>query len=150
MEPLLRILGVLGLTFVMQGCGVYMAFTQPPEVNVHKFEHEGISRDLVVEELGAPRSSTRDANGTRTEIYEFYEGSHKGWKIGRGLFHLGADIVSLGLWEIVATPSEYLIRGDKIMAQARFDSNDLLTEFKVLKKPEPPKKDNGSEDFDSI
>jgi hypothetical protein len=116
-----------------------MAFTQPPPIDTHSLEAgTGWSRDAVVEKLGAPRSSTRNADGTREDMYEFYEGSSTGWKVFRGIFHLGADIFTLALWEILATPSEYLLRGDKITAQATFDKNDRLTSFRVLGREEKP------------
>ena len=127
-----------------------MAFTQPPPVDIAAMETgKGIKRDFVIERLGAPKSSERNPDGTREELYEFYEGSSTGWKVGRGIFHLGADIVSLALWEIVATPSEFLIRGDKVTAQATFDSTDRLTSFRVLGRETKPlekihKQQNGS------
>ena len=136
---------VVGITALSSsGCGVYMAFTQPPRVDTTALEGGGaISRDVVIEKLGAPKSSVKNADGTREDIYEFYEGSDTGWKIGRGIFHLGADIFTYGLWELVATPTEYLMKGDKITAQATFDAADRLTSFKVIgregKKPETAK-----------
>lgn len=144
-------LGVASL--FSSGCGVYMAFTQPPPIDTAALEAGGgwggWSRDHVIEKLGAPRSSMRNADGSREDMYEFYEGSSTGWKIFRGIFHLGADIFTLALWEIVATPSEYLMRGDKITAKATFDKNDRLTSFRVLGREEKPlekihKQQNGS------
>jgi hypothetical protein len=120
------------------GCGVYMAFTQPPQVDTAALEAGGLSRDHVIERLGAPRSSTKNTDGSRNEVYEFYEGSSSAWKIGRGTFHLVADIFTTALWEIVATPMEYGIRGDKITALADFDKNDRLVSFKVLGREEKP------------
>jgi hypothetical protein len=138
------------IAWFSSGCGVYMAFTQPPRIDTASLEAgEALSRDMIIEKLGAPRSSIRNADGTREDIYEFYEGSKSGWKILRGVFHLGADIFTFGAWEIVATPSEYLIRGDRITAEATFDNNDRLTSFRVVGREEKPlekihKKQNGS------
>ncbi|MGQ0666565.1 MAG: hypothetical protein ACT4O4_05985, partial [Nitrospiraceae bacterium] len=126
---------VLGITSLFSsGCGVYMAFTQPSHVDTGALEGgEGFSRDVLIEKLGSPKSTVKNADGTREDMYEFYEGSATGWKIGRGLFHLGADIVSMGLWEIAATPGEYLLKETgKITARATFDATDRLTSFKVL------------------
>lgn len=96
-----------------------------------------MARDIVIEKLGAPKSSVKNADGTREDIYEFYEGSATGWKIGRGLFHLGADIVSLGLWEIAATPSGYVLKETgKMTARANFDTSDRLMSFKILGWPD--------------
>lgn len=120
------------------GCGVYMAFTQPPPVDSESLKGARMSRDLVVEKLGAPRSSVRNSDGTREDVFEYYEGSATGWKIGRGIFHLGADIFTLALWEIVATPTEFALRGDKITAVAEFDKADRMTSFKVIGREEEP------------
>jgi hypothetical protein len=129
---------MVAIFLLSSGCGVYMAFTQPPHVNSEALMAGGLSRDVVVERLGAPRSITKNPDGTREEMYEYYEGSATGWKIGRGVFHLAADIISAGLWEIVATPTEFAIRGDKITAQADFDQNDRLVSFKVLVREQKP------------
>ncbi|MBX3306481.1 MAG: hypothetical protein KF751_10580 [Nitrospira sp.] len=142
---------VMGMaSFLSSGCGVYLAFTQPPPVDTAALEAGGgWSRSAVVERVGIPKSSVVNADGSREEIFEFYEGSSTGWKVGRGIFHLGADIFTLALWEIVATPSEFLIRGDKITAQATFDSTDRLKSFRVLGRETKPlekihKQQNGS------
>ena len=59
-------------------------------------------------------------------------------EIGRGIFHLTADIFSAALWEIVATPMEFAIRGDKITARADVDKIEMLLSFKVLTLEEKP------------
>jgi len=138
---------VMALSFsaaslVSSGCGVYMAFTQPPSVNTPALEAGlGWSREAVIEKLGAPRSSVRKADGTRVELYEFYEVDTTGPNVGRGIGHLLLDIFTFGLWEIRATRQEYAIRGDKLTGQATFDKDDRLTSFRVLgvelNEPEP-------------
>ncbi|HKY72031.1 MAG TPA: hypothetical protein VJL88_08945 [Nitrospira sp.] len=115
-----------------------MAFSQPPAVDTKTLEVGGLSRGVVIEQLGAPRSSSENADGTREDIFEYYEGSSTEWKIGRGVFHLAADFFTVGLWEIVATPMEFEIRGDKITARADFDKADTLVSFRVLKREEKP------------
>ncbi len=150
MKSLVLALAMGVVSFLSSGCGVYLAFTQPPPVDTAALERgSGWSRSAVVERVGIPKSSIVNPDGTREEMFEFYEGSSTGWKVGRGLFHLGADILTVALWEIVATPSEFLIRGDKITAQATFDSSDRLTSFKVLGREVKPlekihKSQNGS------
>lgn len=121
-----------------QGCGVYMAFTQPEKVDQQVFESGNVPRDYVVEKLGVPKTTNKDMEGSKVEIYEFYEGSGSGWKIGRGIFHLVADIFTIGLWEIVATPTEFGVRGEKLTAEAKFDSRDTLVAFNVLGKNKKP------------
>ena len=74
------------------GCSVYMAATQPPLVDTEALEAGGMSRDTVVERLGAPKSSTKNADGTREDVFEYYEGSATGWKWFRAAFHTAADV----------------------------------------------------------
>lgn len=115
-----------------QGCSVYLAASQPPKVDVGVFGAGGMPRDAVVAKLGAPASSVKHEDGTRTDVYEFHKGSATGWKVGRATFNLIADIFTLGLWELIASPTELVIKGDKVSARAEFDKHDLLTTFVLL------------------
>ena len=120
-----------------QGCSVYLAASQPDEVDIAALEQGGMPRDAVISKIGGPISSTKNANGTRTDVYEFYEGSATGWKVGRATFHLIADIFTAALWEIIATPTELAIRGSKITARADYDQRDIMTVFKILGREKP-------------
>ena len=121
-----------------QGCGVYMAFTQPDPVEYGWLNPGQVQRGTVMAVLGTPISSDTTEDGGRVDTYKFYEGTSSGWSAGRGTFHLIADVLTLALWEIVATPTEYAIRGDKITAQAVFDSKDVLKRFTVIRREEKP------------
>ena len=121
-----------------QGCGVYMAFTQPPPANTNAFNVGDVDRGFVMAVCGFPVSSKKKDDGGRIDVYQYYEGSSSGWSAGRGVFHLLADIFTLALWEIIATPSEFAIRGDKLTAQAEFDSDETLVSFQVLSRVEAP------------
>ena len=61
----------LGVASVFSsGCAVYMAATQPPVVDIAALEEGaagGMLREMVVERVGFPRTSTKNADGTRTE-----------------------------------------------------------------------------------
>jgi len=132
MKEVILTFGIFSILFLSQGCSVYMAGTQPPKVDVATFE-AGMSRDQVISKLGVPVSSTKHEDGTRTDIFEFYRGSATGWKVGRATFNALADVFTIGLWEIVATPTEMIIKGDKVTARAEFNKDDMLKEFVVLK-----------------
>lgn len=138
MKSLAMVLFVGVASLFSSGCGVYMAFTQPPRIDTEALESGGLSRDVVIERLGAPKSSVKNADGIREDTFEYYEGSSSGWKIGRGIFHLATDIFTIALWEVVATPTEYGLRGDKITALATFDNTDRLTSFRVLGRETKP------------
>jgi hypothetical protein len=142
MKTLLYALSIGVASLLSSGCGMYMAFTQPPKVDTQALEAGGLSRDMVIERLGAPRASTKNVDGSREDTYEYYEGSESGWKIGRGVFHLLADVFTLALWEVIATPTEYVIKGEKLTAQVNFDNTDRMTAFKVLGREGKPSEKN--------
>lgn len=116
-----------------QGCSVHMAINQPEKVDYTALEKGGVPRDLVLARLGIPVSSTKNEDGTRSDLFQFYEGSDTGWKYGRATFNFAADVVTLTLWELVAWPTETVLRGDKISATADFDPKDTLVKFVVHK-----------------
>ena len=118
-----------------QGCSVYTAFTHPPKVDIEALENmKGTNRVYVMQQCGAPVSSSKNNYGGPTDIYKFYEGSS--WAKGRGVFHLLADIITVALWEIIAWPSELAARGDELTAEAIFDDDEKLVSFNVLgRKP---------------
>ncbi|TKB74019.1 MAG: hypothetical protein E8D46_09115 [Nitrospira sp.] len=126
------IISVLIVLVTVQGCSVHMALNQPEKVDVNSFAQGGMSRDMLIARFGLPVSSTKNEDGTRSDVYEFYEGSEPGWKYGRATFNLLADIVTICLWELIAWPTEAALRGSKIQATAPFDKKDILVQFNVL------------------
>lgn len=126
------IISALIVLIAAQGCSVHMAINQPEKVDLASLSQGGMSREMLIAKFGLPVSSTKNEDGTREDVYEFYEGSDPGWKYGRAAFNFAADVVTLSLWEIVAWPTETAIRGKKISARASFDKKDTLVHFKVL------------------
>ena len=125
-------LSCLVTLLICQSCSVYLAASQPAKVDIAALQAGGMSRDTVISRIGAPVSSTKNADGTRFDVYVFYEGSATGWKIGRATFNLLADIATLALWEAIATPTEMAIKGSEVTARADYDKNDRVTMFKIL------------------
>jgi hypothetical protein len=126
------IVSVLIVLVTAQGCSVHMALNHPEKVDVNSYSQGGMSRDMLIAKFGMPVSSTKNEDGTRSDVYEFYEGSEPGWKYGRATFHFLADIVTICLWELIAWPTEAALRGSKISATAAFDKKDILVQFNVL------------------
>ena len=54
--------------------------------------------------------------------------------MGRALFHGTADFFSLGLWEVVGTPTEAVISGKKLAFEVMYDENDRVEKVLALKK----------------
>jgi hypothetical protein len=114
------------------GCSVFMAATQPDLKNVDLFK-VGISRGMLLAEFGAPiQSEIKD--GHRTDIFRFVQGYSTGAKTGRAVFHGVADVFTLGLWEVIGTPTEAIFSGDQTAFQVTYDADDRISEIVALKK----------------
>ena len=128
-----KIFVILGITFAAilnTSCAVVMASKQPTKKNIEMLA-VGISRSLVVAELGAPITSEYK-NGQRHEIYTFTQGYSKAAKVGRAFFHGAADVATMGLWELIGTPTETVMNGQKTSYEMIFDENDRLLTAQLL------------------
>lgn len=111
---------MLGLT----GCSVFMAAKQPPKKDLGVL-NVGTARGMVLAELGQPvAAETRD--GAKVDVFSFTQGYSKPAKAGRALFHGAADIFTLGLWEVVGTPTEAVFDGSKMALEVAYDENDRV------------------------
>jgi len=124
---------VLSCSVFLSGCSVYMATNQPAKKDLSILK-EGTPREFVLAEFGVPVFSEKEAD-KRFEIYRFYEGSAKGWKTSRALFHAAADVFSLGLWELVGTPAEMAVKGNKLAAKVIYDENDRIVSAEISEGP---------------
>lgn len=149
------VLGMLLVTFsVSNGCSVYKAANQPDKKDVNLLS-VGTPRENIIAEFGSPiHSEVQD--GKKVEIYKFIQGYSGGAKGTRAFFHGAADVMTLGLWEIVGTPIEGAYSGDEMAFKVTFDENDNIFEVSPLndesneeltdeKTPQP--ECNSDEDF---
>ena len=129
----LATVGAVLLSFVVsQGCSVYMAANQPAKKDIQMLK-EGIYRSALLAEFGSPIFSEQK-DGKRTDVFRFHEGSKTGWKVGRAVFHAAADVVTLGLWELIGTPTEAIVKGDEITVTVLYDQTDKVESFSFLGK----------------
>jgi outer membrane protein assembly factor BamE (lipoprotein component of BamABCDE complex) len=125
------VLGMLMIAFgVNTGCAVSKAANQPDKKDVNLFS-KGTSRAKIIAEFGTPMNSEM-RNGKREDIYKFTQGYSTGAKTGRALFHGAADIATLGLWELIATPTEGAFDGDNMAFKVVFDENDRVEQVSPL------------------
>ncbi len=97
---------------------------------------QGVHRDRVIAEFGAPITSEAFEDG-RKDIYTFINGYSKGAKAGRAFFHGAADLLTIGLWEIVGTPVEGSFNGQKMTVRVIYDENDIVKDGTVISVSEP-------------
>ena len=132
MKRLLRCSAIAGLALAITGCSVAMAAHQPSRKDVKVFSH-GMPRSLVVAEVGAP-VTTETRAGKRVEVYAFTQGYSKAARVSRAIGHGAADVVTLGLWEAVGTPTEAAFNGKRIVYEVTYDAADRVENVVVLKK----------------
>jgi hypothetical protein len=111
----------LGLS---SGCSVYMASHQPDKKDTTLLK-PGTPRSLLLTEFGQPVSS-ETKEGKRVDVFSFVQGYSQGTKSIRAIFHGVADVFTLGLWEVVGTPTESALNGDKLMYEVTYDANDRV------------------------
>ncbi len=109
-----------------------MAAKQPPKKDLSVLT-VGTPRNVLIAELGSPvHSETKE--GLRIDVYNFVQGYSKGAKAGRAVFHGAADVLTLGLWEVVGTPTEATFDGNRMSVEVRYDANDRVKETITIKK----------------
>jgi outer membrane protein assembly factor BamE (lipoprotein component of BamABCDE complex) len=118
------------ITFSLNGCSVYMAANQPKAKNVDLFQI-GTSRNALLAEFGYP-TATETRNGKKYEIYRFTQGYSGGAKAGRAVGHAVADVLTLGLWEVVGTPVESINDGELTAYEVSYDSSDKIDQVVLL------------------
>ena len=121
------------------GCSVFMAAKQPPKKNLNVLE-KGTARADVLAELGAPINSEQK-DGKKVDIFSFRQGYTKGVKVCRAVFHGVADVFTLGLWEIIGTPTEMIADGKDIKVEVIYNKDDKVEQSNIL---EPKPKTTGS------
>lgn len=124
----------LTISLSSSGCSVFMAANRSSyrgDVTVIK---DGISRSAVIAELGEPDSFSKSESGGYNDRYTLDPDAHRAWlKTGTVLFHLGADVVTLGLWELVGTPYELAVRDKTVTYRLAYNPDGKLATFEKMK-----------------
>ena len=125
----------LATAFVLStsGCAVVMAAKQPDYKNVELFK-PGTTRGQLLGEFGQPVSTETRKDGTKCDTFSFTQGYSGGAKAGRAVLHGVADVLTLGLWEIIGTPTEAVLNGNTVGYQACYGSDERVTEVTLLTK----------------
>ena len=113
------------------GCSVYMAAKQPDKKDVSVF-NKGTPRAHVIAECGKPVHTLENKDGTKTDIFVFVQGYSGGAKAGRAFFHGAADILTLGLWEVVGTPIEAVADGTEVKVEVAYDVDERVSQVNAL------------------
>ena len=125
---------VLSVALLSSGCSVFMAANRESyrgNVGVIK---EGVSRTEVIAELGEPDSFLKPETGGYDDRYMLDPQAHKTWVIvGTVVLHLGADLVTTFLWELVGTPYELAVRDRKVIYHLTYNPDGKLSAIEKIK-----------------
>ncbi|ANF80933.1 hypothetical protein A3K93_01175 [Acinetobacter sp. NCu2D-2] len=124
MKKFLLAAAISGITLTQTGCSAVMAAKQPPKKNISVMA-SGMPRSAVLAEIGAPIASEIKA-GKRIDVYSFNQGYSTANRVSRTLFHGLADVATVGLWEIIATPAEAAFDGKKTAFEVTYDDSDKV------------------------
>lgn len=119
---------LLALAFAETGCSAVMAAKQPQKKDLSVIA-QGMPRSAILAEIGSPIASETKQDGKRVDVFSFTQGYSTANRVGRTLFHGIADVATLGLWEVVATPTEATFDGKKAAFEVTYDSSDRVEKF---------------------
>ena len=127
----LRVIGLFVSGALNIGCSVALAAQGMPGTDF-TFVTNGSDRSEVLDAFGDPKESER-INASRTDIFELLRGSES--SLGRALYYVAADMFSLGLHELLATPEERKRQEATFYLVVEYDENDTVTSAK--RRPAP-------------
>lgn len=133
MKNLYILMTICTMSLIITGCSVMMAASQPDQKDITLFAI-GTSRSMLLAEFGEP-ALTEERNGKTYEMFQFTQGYSSGAKAGRVLFHVAADVLTGGMWEIVGTPMEVVFDGNNLAFEVSYDKNNRIESVIHLKKP---------------
>jgi hypothetical protein len=87
----------------LSACAVGMAASGHKEQDASVI-FPGSNRAVIIAKLGAPETSQQLEGGKSADTYLIKKGNEA--SSGRAWAHAGLDLLSLGLWEVIATPYE--------------------------------------------
>lgn len=131
MRKLVFLFTVLVISIFCDGCSVFMAARQPDKKDLQLL-NTGTPRPQVLAELGTPIKTCIE-NDQLSDTYVFRQGYGKGARWARGVLHGTADILTLGLWEMVGTPIELIADGDDVELNVFYDQGQRVTYIRVKK-----------------
>lgn len=106
------------------GCAASRVSKRPGKKNLSVLD-PGTPRGRVIAELGSPMS-TSEKSGAKVDSFAFDPGVSGAFKFSRAFFHVGADILTLFLWELVGWPSEIAAADNKMKVDVTYDLEDRV------------------------
>lgn len=131
-------LWLMSVMVCLTGCSVMMEANRPTPTNLDRFKL-GDTRHSIREQIGAPDDSATQTDGTSCDNYHLYtKGYGAPEKAGIALAEGSADLVTLGLMEIVLTPTELLTKNKRHPVAFCYSSDKLVAVRNSVVVPKSP------------
>ncbi len=125
MKSILALCAAFLFTICISACSVYMEATRPTPTDLNAFQ-VGMTRDQVLEKLGAPDTTAVASDGLSCDFYKLYtHGYGAGGKVPIAIAEGAADVVTAGLAEIILTPTEGVTKNQKHPVQFCYQGQQL-------------------------
>lgn len=121
-------LAVAGM--LISSCSAIMAANQPGRVNLEVLT-EGTPRPQVAAELGKPAWSGKNEQGLNAEVFQFVQGYSGITRVARIWWHVAADTLSFGLWDLIGTTIERKYSGTKMNAVVTYDERQTVKSVRL-------------------
>jgi hypothetical protein len=115
------------VVFSLNACSVGMAASGNKEQDT-SIVFPGSNRAVITAKLGPPTSSRVLEDGNTEDTYLIKKGNEA--SSGRAWAHAGLDLLSLGLWEVVATPYELAQGEEKSRYTITYDPTGNVVDVK--------------------
>ncbi len=120
---------LLGYSMLLQSCSVAMA-AGGHEKQDTSVAFPGSNRAVIISKLGPPEISQQFPDGRIQDSYLVKQGNEK--SSGRAWAFAGLDLLSLGLWEAVATPYELAQKEENFRLLITYDQGGNVVEVQRL------------------
>ncbi len=116
----------------LSACAAVTATGRPTRKNMKLLE-AGTPRAALMPEFGKP-IHTKTVAGQSFDIFAFDKGITDGEKLGRAALHIGADLFTIFLWEIIGWPSEMAASGPNTRVEVAYDADEKIKHVAYLSK----------------
>ena len=118
----------------LSGCSAVMAGKRSTCRGNSKVLIVGNNRLMVEAELGEPDMCSTLENGKKKVVYRMDPDAHsKGGRNAAVAGHLVADVLTLGLWEVVGTPTELAAQDQFHNFIVTYNAKDIIESVEVFK-----------------
>ena len=116
---------------VISGCSVKHELKQGVQKDLSVLS-VGVEREKLIKEIGKPVDSIIDNEGNKKDTYVFIQGYSDTLTTARITGHVLLNVVTFGLYELMAAEPEEGTVGDKVIILVHYDESNVVSKIKVI------------------